>query len=130
MSMLRNWVLHNGLLKLVALMSSFLLWAAYTSLPLAEATYVVPLVFQNIPAGLDLSGDEPAQVHVVLRGRAERLRRIGSADVTVSVDLAGRSAGESQVSLTARQVETPLGAQLARIAPAQMRVRLEPRAVR
>jgi len=127
---LRKWVFHNWHLKLLALTLSFSLWAALHTEPSAEAAFEVPLVFQNVPAGLDLSGEEPAQVRVVLRGRAALLRRIETVNVFVSVDLAGSPGGAIAVRLTREHVELPLGTELARIAPAEIRVRLEPRAAR
>ncbi len=128
MSSLRRAVLHNWHLKLVALAISFLLWASYTAEPLAEAGYVVPLVFLNLPAGCNLSGDVPTQVHVVLRGRAALLRRVLPADVRVSVDLAGRPPGEHSVRLTTAEVDVPLGVEKLRIFPNEIKVRLEARA--
>ncbi len=124
MSLLRTWVLHNWGWKLLALLISFLLWAAYTAEPLAEAGYNAPIVFLNVPAGLTISGDEATQTHVVLRARAQLLRRVQPTDLAVSVDLAGGKEGENTVRLTDAQIDAPLGSEIARIAPAEIRVRL------
>lgn len=124
MKFLRNWVLHNWALKALALLGSFLLWAAYTAEPLAEAGYNAPIVFLNVPAGLTVSGDEITQTHVVLRARAQLLRRIKAEELAVSVDLAGVTEGENMVRITGAHIEAPLGSQIARISPAEIRVRL------
>ena len=52
MRFLRQVVLHNWGLKLLALAISFSLWAAYTAEPFAEVAYNVPIAFVNVPAGL------------------------------------------------------------------------------
>lgn len=118
----RDWPL-----KLLALVLSFALWAVYTAEPLAEAAYNVPVVFRNLPAGMDLSGSEATQVHLVLRGRATLLRRLQPQDLTLQVDLGARTDTDFSVSFSAANLEAPLGVEVARFAPPEMRVRLVPR---
>lgn len=122
-----SFLLRNWPLKLLALAMSFSLWATYTAEPLAEAGYNVPVVFRNLPPGMDLSGDEITQVHVVLRGRAALLRRLEPADLALQVDAAGRAASEFTVTFASAQFELPLGAEVVRIVPAEVPVRLVPR---
>lgn len=128
MNWLRKWILHNWHLKLVSLAIAFVLWAAYTAEPMAEIGYQVPLEFHNIPANLELAGEVPAQVRVRLRGRSVLLRRLTPADLAITVDLADSSAGEQLVNLTASQIDAPPGAEVTRIAPSEIRLRLAPRA--
>lgn len=128
MRRLRRMLLHNWHLKLLSLAIAFLLWAAYTAEPVAETGYLVPLEFRNIPAGLELADDVPAQIHVRVRGRSAILRRISAADLSVAVDLADAEPGEMLVRLGANNVELPPGVELARIAPSEFRLRLLPRA--
>ena len=127
MPVFRDWVLHHWLFKLIALLAAFLLWSTYTSEPAAEVAYVVPLEFHNVPAHLELSGDAPAQVRLRVRGRSALLRRLSAADLGVSVNLAGAQPGEMRIELTPDLVETPYGATVVRIAPAEFRLSLVPR---
>ncbi len=127
MPLLRRWILHNWHLKLFALLAAFLLWSTYTSEPAAEIAYVVPLEFRNVPAQLELSGDLPAQVRLRVRGRSALLRRLSPADLGISVNLAGAPPGELFIRLTPDMVETPYGATIVRIAPADFRLSLVPR---
>lgn len=120
-------LLANWPLKLLALTISFFAWVAYTAQPLAEASYAAPIVFQNLPAGLDLSGEEITQVRLVLRGRTALLRRIQSSDLAVQMDLTGRSPGESTFDVKPSHLDLPLGVELIRISPREVRVRLIPR---
>lgn len=122
MPFFRNWILNNWHLKLFALLAAFLLWSTYTSEPAAEVACVVPIEFRNVPRHLELSGDAPAQVRLRVRGRSALLRRLSAADLGVSVDLAGAQPGEMLVRLTPDMVETPYGAVVVRIAPAEIRL--------
>ncbi len=124
MRFLHEWVLHQWGLKILALFLSFLLWATYTAEPPAEVGYLVPVEFRNIPAQLEISGDVPTQVHVRVRGRAALLRRLTPADLGIIVDLSGRTAGAALIPLSPENVEVPYGAQVVRVTPAQILLRL------
>jgi len=124
MDFFRKWVLHNWGLKLLALVVSFLLWAAYTSEPFVEVGYVAPLEYLNIPTQLELSGDVQTHVRVYVRGRAAVLRRLSPTDLAIRVDLSGTVPGESLVRITASQIDVPLGLEVVRIIPSEIRVRL------
>ena len=121
---LREWVLSNWSLKLLALVLSFLLWATYTSEPFVEVGYQVALEFRNIPTGVEISGDVPTTVHVRLRGRAALLRRVTPGDIEITVDLGGAPPGEMRVRLGPDQVTVPYGIQVVRITPSEFRVPL------
>jgi hypothetical protein len=120
----RKWVLTNWGLKLLALVVSFLLWAAYTSEPFVEVGYVAPLEYLNIPTHLELSGDVQTHVRVYVRGRAAVLRRLSPTDLAIQVNLTGTVSGESLVRITASQIDVPLGLEVVRIIPSEIRVRL------
>jgi len=120
-------IFANWHLKLLALTISFFLWATYTAEPLAEASYTAPIVFQNVPQGLDLSGDEITQVRLVLHGRAALLRRIQPAELAMQMDLSGRASGEFVFDFKPAHLDLPLGVDLVRVTPREVRVRLVPR---
>src|SRR3970040_610704 len=124
MSFFRKWVLHNWTLKLLALVVSFLLWAAYTSEPFVEVGYVVPLEYLNIPTRLELSGEVQTHVRVYVRGRSAVLRRLSPTDLAIQVDLTGTVTGEALVRITSSQIDVPLGLEVVRIIPSEIRVRL------
>ncbi len=124
---LHEWVLHNLGLKLLALAMSFLLWTTYTSAPVAEVSYLVPIEFNNLPKDLEISGDVLAQARVRVRGRAALLRRLSPSDLGLSVDMGGARPGDNSIPLTPDQVAAPYGATVVRVTPAQVRVPLAPR---
>ena len=124
MANLRNWILNNWHLKLFALLAAFLLWSTYTAEPTSEAAYNVRLEFRNLPPGLAWAGEIPTQVRVHLRGRSSLLRRISPGDLGVTVDLTDARPGQMVVQLTPSMVETPYGATVASISPAEFRLEL------
>lgn len=127
MRILREWVLNNWGLKLLALGLSFLLWATYTSEPVVEVGYQVPLELVGIPANLEVSSDMPAQIYVRLRGRSALLRRITAVDLDIHAELSHAHVGENLIVLEGNAVRVPYGAQVVRLSPSQIRVVLTPR---
>lgn len=127
MSILRDWILHNWYLKLLAVTISFLLWAAYTSEPFVEVGYNVPIFF-DVPPQVEISGEAPSQVHVRVRGRSAVLRRIAPNDLAITVDLASATEGSTLVRITPSQLQLPPSAELVRVTPAEIRLELVRRA--
>ena len=121
---LRKWILGNWTLKLLSLGIAILLWTTYRAEPIAEIGYQVPIEFYNLSRDLEISGDVPTQVYVRVRGRSVLLRRLTPADLGISVDLAGKTAGETVVQFNPRQIQPPYGASVVRISPPQLRLRL------
>lgn len=119
---LREWVLNDWGLKLIALGLSFLLWAAYRSEPVVEIGYQVPLELTSIPTNLEVSGEVPTQVYVRLRGRSALLRRIAAGDIQVRADLIRARTGDNLIVLEGDAVKIPFGAQVVRLSPAQIHV--------
>jgi hypothetical protein len=127
MRFLRKYVFANAALKLVALGISFLLWTTYTSEPIAEVGFQVPLEFTGMPAHLEISGDVPTSVHIRVRGRSALMRRLVSADLSVRVDLKDWKEGPSQIRITPDMVGTPYGVTVAQVSPSAFQVTLVPR---
>ena len=127
MRFLREWLLHNWGLKLLALALSFVLWAAVSTEPPVEIGYTVPLEFRNLLEKFELGPDAPTQVRVRVRGRSTLLRRLTPADLAISVDMADAQPGEMLIRLSPSHVEIPYGAELVRIAPSELRLHVVPR---
>ena len=114
-------------LKLLAFAIALLLWAAYHSEPTVEMTFEAPLEFRNIPSNLEISGDYPATVRVQVRGRSAVLRQITAGSLAVMVDLRDAAPGASRLRLGPSLIDPPLGAEVVRLSPAEIRLRLDPR---
>ncbi len=123
----RKYVLHNGGLKLLALAISVTLWAAYAPEPI-EVGYDVPIAFGHAPRDLAFTGDTPAAVHLLIRGRAALMRRINPADLSFTVDLSQVSPGETQVPLTPEMAGVPYGTAVVGLAPTTLRISWVPAA--
>jgi hypothetical protein len=130
MRFLREWVLHNWGLKLLALGLSFLLWTTYKSEPIVEIGYDVPIAYVNVPRDFEISNDVATQAHLRLRGRAALLRRVARTDIDVHVDLSHSQAGENKLTLDQSAVTVPFGAQVVYLTPPGIRVVLSPRHTR
>jgi hypothetical protein len=124
MRFLRNVILNNLALKLLALAISFALWVIYAGQPLAQFAYDVPIAFVNVPRELAISSDPPAVAHLLVQGRATLIRRLAPADMAISVDLSRAQPGETSVRLTSGMAAVPYGASILRIEPAQFDISL------
>jgi len=124
MRFLRNVVLNNLALKLLALAISFALWVAYAGQPLAQFAYDVPIAFVNVPLDLAISSDPPTAAHLLVQGRATLIRRLVPADMAISVDLSRARPGETLVRLTSGMASVPYGASILRIEPAEFHISL------
>jgi YbbR domain-containing protein len=127
MSAIRNLFVRDAGLKIAALLIAFLVWSTFRAEPSVEIAYLAPLEFRNVPENLEISGDIPTQVRVRMRGRSAVLRRLTPADLAVTVDLTGSAAGESLIRLTGSEIDAPPGAEVVRVTPSEIRVRLVPR---
>lgn len=122
-----RWISSNWALKLVSLALATLFWISYTAEPNAEIGVAVPLEFHNIPHGLEISGDLPLRAIVRLRGRSTLLRRISDGDVSASIDLRDRGAGDATYSLEPSDVSAPYGVRVVLVTPSEVHVKLIPR---
>lgn len=126
---LRQVLLHNWWLKLLALGMAYALWAVVIpreSGPV-EIGRSVPLELVNLPRGAQVVGEFPTHIHLHLRGSEGRLRRLAPEDVGVVLDLSGASPGNHIFVLTAENVEVPPGVEVVRIVPEQVSLELRRR---
>src|SRR5206468_2815457 len=86
--MKRPWPLRHLGLKLLAIALAVLLWMTVSGEETAERGLRVPLELQQVPAGLELTGDIPTTVDVRVRAAPGFLVGGNSAD-RKSVDVVG-----------------------------------------
>ncbi|MEZ5418958.1 MAG: CdaR family protein [Vicinamibacterales bacterium] len=125
--MARFRVRHLGL-KVLSVAVATLLWLVVTGDPVVERTLRVGLELQRTPEDLELVGAVPETVSVRLRGAASRLAALGSADVSVVVDLDGVRPGRRLFALTPSQVTAPFGVEVTQVTPAALPLVFEPTA--
>ncbi|MPY91279.1 MAG: hypothetical protein GEU99_25630 [Luteitalea sp.] len=112
-------------LKLVALSLAALLWLAVGGEETAERYLPVPLEFQNVPTGLEISGDPPASVNARVRGSSGNLARMQLGEVVAVLDLRGVRSGEKLFHLLPEQVRTPFGVDVIEVSPSSFSLRVE-----
>ena len=111
-------------MKLVALGLGIMLWFTVSSDHFVERSVRVPLVFRNVPAGLEIAPDAPDSVEVHLRGRVSQLTG-DQGDVIVYIDLSDGRAGSRLFHLRTDQVTTPFGIEATQVFPSTVMLTLD-----
>ena len=127
MDFFRKYILANAGLKLLALAISFTLWVTYTSEPIAEVAFQVPIEFTTMPRQLEITGDIPTTLRVRVRGRSALLRRIIAADLSLQLDMKNGMPGTTDLQITPEMVSAPFGATVVQVTPPVIHVTLVPR---
>lgn len=126
---LRDWILGNWWLKLLALGLAYALWSIVIQAPLVEVGVSVPLELRHLPAELEMAGEIPARVHLHLRGPQRILRGLQPEEIGVTVDLSRAAPGIHSFGLRSENVEVPPGVEVVRITPEAVQVELVLRSV-
>ena len=105
-------------LKAASVCLAFLLWVSVTGEPVVERGLDIPLEFENVPVGSQISGDPPDVIGVRVRGSSSSIE--GDA-VRAHVDLAGLSPGRYNLPVT---VESSDDGRITQIDPPSIQVNL------
>ncbi len=107
-SVWKLFVARHWRLKVIALGLSVVAWGLFAYNPSTiERTFTVPIEYRNVPAGLVLAEKTPAETHVTLSGTEPAFRLLDPATLTISIDLAGSSAGTRSVKVEDVQLSKP-----------------------
>jgi len=115
--MRRIWPFRHLGLKLLSLAVALLLWMAIAGEEPVERGLRVPLELQQMPAGVELTGEVPATVDVRVRGGSSTLSQVLAGDVVAVLDLRSARPGRRVFPLTADQIRVPFGVEVAQIIP-------------
>ena len=99
---------HLGL-KLLSFGLALLLWMVVSGEETVERGLRVPLELQQLPAGIELTGEVPTTVDVRVRGGSSTLSRVSAGDVVAVLDLKSAREGRRVFPLTSDQVRAPFG---------------------
>jgi YbbR domain-containing protein len=119
------WPFRHIGLKLLSFGIAVLLWLAVAGEETVERGLRVALELQQLPAGIELSGDVPATVDVRLRGGSSALSRVQAGDVVAVLDLRSARPGRRVFPLTADQVRVPFGVDVVQITPSAVAMLFE-----
>ena len=122
MSFVREHVVHNLGLKIVALIAAVLLWVAVTREPVAEVAFSVPVEFHNSPEHLEISTESIPQVQVRVRGPVREVRDLSASEIHAVIDLEEAKAGERTYDLNPKRIHVPDGIEVVMAVPSQMRL--------
>ncbi|MFI5178971.1 MAG: YbbR-like domain-containing protein [Vicinamibacterales bacterium] len=114
-------------LKVAALGLGTLLWFTISGQQVERTVSRVPVVYRNVPAGLQITGDLTEAVTVHVRGSENQISRLQTDEVSAVVDLAEAEAGQrSTFPLRTDQVAVPAGVEVMWVDPAEVTLTLEP----
>jgi YbbR domain-containing protein len=119
------WPFRNVGIKALSLAMAVLIWFAVSGEETVERGLRVPLEVQQMPAGVELTGDVPTTVDVRVRGGSSTLSRVAAGDVVAVLDLRSARAGRRVFPLTADQVRVPFGVDVVQITPSAIAMVLE-----
>lgn len=120
---------HFGL-KVLSLGLALLLWMAVAGEEIVERGLRVPLELQQMPGGVEVTGDVPTTVDVRVRGGSGVLSRVGAGDVVAVLDLRGARAGRRLFPMTPEQVRAPFGLEVVQVTPSAVAMAFEASASR
>lgn len=127
----KRYVFHNFGLKLMSLIFATALWfmISRNDRP-AEVAVRAPIVFQNVPAELEISAESVPEAFIRVRGPERVIRQLRANDVQAVLDLAGSKAQERTFDLTAQQVDHPRDVSIVQVVPSQLRLSFDTRLTR
>lgn len=115
---------HLGL-KVLAIAVAALLWLTVAGEQVVERALRVPLELREKPEDLEIVGDPPVAVDVLVRGSSALLSRLEVGEVVAVLDLSAARPGARLFPLRTDQVKVPYGVQVAKIVPSTLAVEIE-----
>jgi YbbR domain-containing protein len=120
-SFFKRYVLHNFVLKGISLLLATGLWFLISR---DEHPAIVelrgPIVFQNIPPGLEVSSESIPEARIRVRGPERVIRQLQSNEVHAEINLANAKPGELTYELTSQQVRSPHDVSVMQVVPSQL----------
>lgn len=111
-------------LKVASTVLGALLWFTVSGHQI-ERRLQVSVSYSNVPAGLEMTGDQADVVSVHVRGDDSQVRDLGPGSLSVIVDLGDSHPGTNIIPLRTDEVLTPLGLEVMQVEPGTVTVTLE-----
>jgi diadenylate cyclase len=124
---LLNSLYRNLRLKLSALGIASLIWGLVFMTGTSVRTFTVPVEFENVPVGLEIS--EPANnlLVVQLRAATQLFATLDESQLVIRIDLRGMTGGVHSIEVKPDNLNLPPGISLEKAVPRALRIRLVPR---
>src|SRR5271154_259242 len=131
MSFLRRWVLHNFWLKILSLLLAAGLWLAISpDQEPAEVAVRVPIEFEHVPGGLEISSITIPDAQIRVRGPERLIRELRSVDIHAEIELGDAKPGERTFDLTAQQIRHQRDLTVVQVVPGQVHLSFDTRLTR
>lgn len=111
--------------KIISFVLVLVLWAFIGGQPRAEIWLAVPLEYRNMPANMEIVGEMTNRVEVGIRGPRTVISTITPDQLRAHVNLSQALTGLNYIRLTPENIRVPLGAEITKIDPSSVRIRLE-----
>lgn len=126
---LLHWARHikieNKKLKLLSLVLAVLLFTLARQPTSDVRLSGVPIEFNGLRPGMELSGDVAQTASLRLRGPRDLVRSLLATQLSVPADLSNKAEGERIIQLRPEDVTVPDKVQVLQIEPSSLKVRLE-----
>lgn len=128
---LKHLVFHNFGLKFLSLILATGLWFMISrdEQP-AEVAVRAPIVFQHVPANLEISSESVPEAQIRVRGPERVIRQLRANEVQAEIDLASVKPQERTFDLTPQQVRRPRELTVVQIVPSQLHLAFDTRLTR
>jgi YbbR domain-containing protein len=127
MSFFRNLIVRNWALKLFSFFLALVLWLILIpeEKTYSEKTIIIPLETRNIPTDVELVEKPVPIIDVTVRAPNRLINQISTSDLSAVLDLGRAAVYQEEYPLNASMITVPSGAEVIKIQPTQVRLKLE-----
>ena len=121
------WLVRDWPLKLVSLVLALALWLLLVPAEkmFSEKALTIPLETRNVPAGLEIVEPPVAAIDITLRAPNRLLDEIGPSGLVARIDLDRATVFQQEYPLNTSMIAVPPGAEVVKISPSKVAIRLE-----
>ena len=117
--------LENLGLKIAAVLLAVALWFFATSRGQSERSIDVPLVFRNIPSGIEMVNNNIKTISLNIKGQERLIKNIKLSDIVIYIDLSKAKKGKSIYYITRDNIKLPHSLTVLNINPSSVKVIIE-----
>ncbi len=124
---IKTWFARDWPLKLVSLALALAVWLLLVPAEkmFSEKALTIPLETRNVPAGLEIVEPPVAAIDITLRAPNRLLDEIGPSGLVARIDLDRATVLQQEYPLNTSMIAVPPGAEVIKISPSKVAIRLE-----
>jgi hypothetical protein len=112
--------------KALSVLLALVLWSFVVGEPELVTSQAVPILYKNLSRDLEISSEVPDSVHLEIRGPVGKLAQSNFARTAVLFDLSPvQGPGEQTFTVTDGGINLPIGVELLRAVPSQLRLHFD-----